>query len=202
MKKKILMMAFVCLCTHTVFSQIIKVNGGLSLSAMDIKNSSTLNDNLSNPFVTAGLDYWEHKYWYLSSEVGFIKKGGKESVNLRESLDDPGTFTDIKGAWSVIQLNTTFRVKIPVVVNHHLIIGAGPSLDFIMGSEKYGFEPHSASLGVKLDAGYETMINERFKLGLIYSFNRSLTPFGKYFLGENNGYNQTSLISVVLGYRL
>ena len=194
------MMAFACLYTHVVFSQVIKVNAGLSLSAMDIKNSSTLNENLSNLFVTAGLDYWEHTYWYLSSELGFIKKGGKESVNLRESIDDPGTLTDIKGAWSVIQLNTTFRVKIPIVMNHHLIIGAGPSLDFIMGSEKYGFEPHSASLGVKLDAGYETMINERFKLGLMYSFDRSLTPFGKCFLGESNGYDHAALICVVLGY--
>lgn len=202
MKKLIFVLTITCFYANAVSAQVIKVNGGLSLSSLDLKNYPDYNDNLSHIFVSAGLDYWDHKYWYLSSEVGYLKKGGKETFLVRQSMIDPGTSMDINNGWNILQINTTFRGKIPIASSHTLILGAGPAFDFIMGHDKREFSPNKVSFGLKLDAGYETMINERFKLGLIYSFNRSLTPFGKSAMFSEKGYNQTSLISAVVGYRL
>lgn len=66
MKRSILILPFMLLCIHTNHAQTLKLNAGVSLSAMDVTKFSAFDHTLSKPFVSAGLDYCDHRYWYLS----------------------------------------------------------------------------------------------------------------------------------------
>src|SRR5690625_3642928 len=64
--------------SSTVFSQVLKVNNGISISSVKSKKVDMLSKSMSAYSFSLGVDYLEKEHFYLSSEIGYLKKGGKE----------------------------------------------------------------------------------------------------------------------------
>lgn len=195
--KKIILFSILSLCT-TLHSQIIKIENGVSLSSMYSSKFDILNSKVSNYGLNVGCDYFEHKLYYLSSEIGLVTKGGKENISLGDNN------FNVDESWQFVHLNTTIRVKYQVD-NAHLFVGIGPKLDFLVGSGKFtdslysGYEMDKLSFGSKAEVGLVQDIN-RIRLGLNCSY---LINFGgvaqsPYINISNNTYS----LMFSIGYKL
>src|SRR6202022_2227959 len=65
------------------FGQIVKIQTGTSFSRMDQKtvysqNTGFMGKERTDPLLFAGLEYCRRKYFSLSSNIGFLRIGGKE----------------------------------------------------------------------------------------------------------------------------
>lgn len=204
MNSKIIILLFVYLYTNPLFSQEIKINTGVALSSFKSKGISFLSSNITYPFVTVGADYLSHKYWHLSSEIGFMENGGLEKeLEYFSSISHSETI-NLKEHWPTFHINTTFRVKIPAR-NSNFLIGIGPVLEIVLGDTNsknnlYDFVAKRGSLGLKTDVGYEFSLKKGVKLGFVYSYIHTLTPFVEY--NGKNLYNRASVFSLLLGYKL
>ncbi|MDR3652337.1 MAG: hypothetical protein P4L34_05120 [Paludibacter sp.] len=196
--KKIILFSLLTLCS-TLHSQIIKIENGLSFSSMYSNKFDILNNKITNYGLNVGCDYFEHKLYYLSSDIGLVTKGGKEN-NLSLGND----IINVNESWQFVQFNTTIRFKYQVS-NAHLFVGIGPKLDFLVGSGKFtdslysGYEMDRLSLGSKSEVGFVQDIN-RIRIGLNYSYLINFAGAAKspYINIGNNTYS----LMFSIGYKL
>ncbi|TXD82199.1 PorT family protein [Subsaximicrobium wynnwilliamsii] len=190
------------------FAQTLKVKNGISISSMDLTESEAvisgfeiLNQNIVTYSFSFGLDYFESKYFYLSSEVGYLQKGGKEENEFLPS--DNGA--RIKESWSYIHLNTTARFPIRFRNNTHIFIGAGPKLDILIDSNKFdssiyeGYIINSTVFGAKGELGFVKDF-EKIRVGLDFSYLYDFNNTGgtEFLEFKNNAYQ----IMASLGYKM
>lgn len=220
--KKILLVVFALLMmgVNEIFSQVVKVENGLSLSWMKGDN---LENKLSAYSVMLGCDYLEHDWFYLSSEIGYIKKGGKDNVYDRFYEEDNYAsvgYAGIKSKLNYLHINTSFRVK-HSFDKLTIYAGIAPTIDFLLKEKsntkfedkeyKEDFNANKVVLGIKPEIGVFYDIN-KIRISLNVSYLRNITHIAK--IGELNyphfeeknrqGYinNNTLLMSVGIGYRL
>lgn len=210
--KKILLMVFALLVISISegFSQVIKVENGLSLSWMKGDN---LEQTLPAYSVMLGCDYLEHDWFYMSSEIGYIKKGGKDHIygfaeELEGGISRVG-YANLQSNLHYIQLNTSFRVK-HSFNKLNVYLGIAPTLDFLVKEDsytttennKYENDYHAnrvvfgimPELGAFYDAG-----KMRISLNVSYTRNLSfISKIGKLPCLVNN----TLLMSVGIGYKI
>lgn len=110
MKKLVCLIGLICLfCSERVFSQVIKIENGVSFSKMNLPGN-VFHDNLSMYSMNVGCDYLERKWYFLSSEIGYVRKGGAENAVY---IDDPSDLRAIhlKNTLDYITINASFNVK-------------------------------------------------------------------------------------------
>lgn len=170
-----LSIAFFVLSSSSLSAQVVKVSGGWTKAAMqnDQNFQGMLNEEVTGFSALIGIDYWERKYFYLSSEVGYYRDGGQQR--------DPIGNNDIMEAteyWNFFHLNTSFRFRIPLPGSAHIYTGAGPKLDILFGSEQFrsqlynehtNFKKNRFSFGGKIEGGLVQDINN-IRLGLNVSY--------------------------------
>lgn len=193
--------SFIALFISTLsFSQTIKIENGFSFSSMNSEKFDLLNEAIVNNLFAVGVDYFDHKLFYFSSEIGYLKKGGKE-------MNVPIMFGvgNLEEKWSYLHMNTTLRLKYQIN-NSHFFIGIGPRFDVLVGSNKFtdiiysdGYEMNRFSTGGIAELGAVQEIN-RFRLGVNYSYLINFVEVGKS--QHNNVYNYTHLIRFSFGFRL
>ena len=134
MRKKILYIVYLLIISQIgVFAQTIKISNGLSVSS--IKGETEVFDFFNeyrcdySGFI--GLNYCYHNYFFLSSEIGYVSKGGKKKIEIRGGLSDYMLMT--RGV-NYLHLNTTFRAKFPAK-NYYFYVGIGPKVDFLIGND-------------------------------------------------------------------
>ena len=199
MKKYHLIILLLLVCS-SIFSQIIKIENGLSYSSMDSKKFSMLGENITNYSFLAGCDYFDHKFYYISSEIGFIQIGGKETKVPTSN----NALIDLQDTWQYIHLNTTLRLKYQYKESH-VFVGIGPKLDVLVSSNKFtdaiyagGYEMNKFAAGCKGEIGIAQDIN-KIRLGLNYSYLLNFGGVGKSIY--NNVSNKTSTVMFSIGYR-
>lgn len=97
-----------------------------------------------SPFI--GADYLEHKYWYLSSELRYIRLGAKDTPDLKAADISGAATTDLQ--WDYLQLNTTFRLQCPLR-GMKAYVGAGLFANCCVGGREHGaynFTPRSRAV--------------------------------------------------------
>jgi len=200
MKKLIGLIFIVVFANSPIFSQVIKLENGVAISSLNSTKFDFLNKHITTYSLLVGMDYWENKIFYLSSEAGYLQKGGKEE---NEFLPENGA--NINESWNYIHLNTTIRFPFQLENNAHFFIGAGPKLDFLIGSDKFenpiyaGYNMNSISFGVKGELGFVKDF-DRIRTGINFSYLYDLNKAGgtKVLDFKNNTYE----IMLSLGYRL
>lgn len=188
------------LCCSSLLSQTVKIDNGLSYSSMNSNKFDMLNEQIASYSFAIGCDYVEHKFFYLSSEIGYLSKGGKESVLF------PGeNVFDIEEKWQYIHLNTTIRFKYQMP-GSHIFIGLGPTLDVLLGSNKFtdsiysdGYEMNKFPIGYKAEIGVTQDIN-RLRVGLSYAYLANLSVAGESSF--NNLNTKAHVVSVTFGLKL
>lgn len=97
--------------------QTFKIQGGTSISTLDwqlkgINVDPFYNETLIGYSVFAGVDYFDKQYFNLSSNIGMIRKGGKDEIQLTFADGDltGETFTE-KPTLDYLSINTTIDIN-------------------------------------------------------------------------------------------
>lgn len=197
MKKTAL--SFICfIFLGTCYSQIIKIDNGISINNLKGDKFDLFSKKVVSYSGLLGLEYLQKKWFYLSSEVGYLKLGGEENGTLN------GVPIHDKQTWNYAQLNTTFRLR-GLSRKTEFYLGAGPYLNVLLGSGAFnnalydGYSTEKTNWGFKTEAG----INEnfdKFRIGLNCTYLLALSPVVK---SQYTSVDARSLAFYVsLGYRL
>ncbi len=176
-----------------VSAQSLKLSSGITTSNLQDDNWYTKAKNGFN--LRVGLDYLEHRYFYLSSEIGYLTSGTK--VPYRDQYS-PVTV----GYWPMtcknFHVNTTFRARIQPTNNFGLFIGVGPKWDYQFDSSEEGYRYHykkKGMFGMKSEAGVYYDFN-KFRVGAEYA---RLTNFQHSYESVKS---YSNLYNITLGYRI
>jgi len=117
-----------------VNAQTLNVKYGKSISHLssyfDYKNEV-------NTALFVGMDFMNKTYFDISSEIGYIKKGG-ETVQMTD-MGGQHYFDGVDLTLKTMEINSVFRYK-PVRFNKlFLYCGIGPKLDILL-SDEYNYE--------------------------------------------------------------
>lgn len=198
---KIVLPLLLCIMTGTARGQYLKVDNGILFSSFsNNKNLPLLNSTITTYAVQAGADYWEHSKFYLSSQIGYISIGGRET-NPYLSQPEYQKVTERKG---YVHLNTTFRPYLKAGIST-LFAGLGPTINLPLGSRKIesslyeGYRYTRVRVGGKAELGITEDI-KKFRLGLLGAYLFDLSPAAKTeFIGL---YNKAFSLVATVGYRL
>lgn len=202
MKSIVLILLFVFF-SNLSYAQVLKLYNGLSVSSN--KNELGLLANKYYGYYGAiGIDYLLHDYYYLSSQLGYLGKGGKDHIFVSGS----DTYYDFKTKWNYIHMNTTFRLKTQTEY-FYPYLGIGPKLDILISSrniktkEGYDLKLNPVSVGGIIELGVVKKI-KKMELGLNASYSLNFNNIGDSKNGDLDTYSykisgHTFLITLSLG---
>lgn len=201
MKKTILLLSCFLFVTMA-YCQIIKIDNGFSITNLKTKKFDALHTNISSYCGFIGLDYFNKNRFYLSSEIGYIRIGGKET---NESLPmNDSTNYKVFESFHYGHINTTFRIR-DNSKNTEFYLGAGPYLNILLDSNKFrsnlykSYPAKKMNLGCKTEIGLMMGLN-RIKLGLNGSYLINISSMAK---SQYNSFTYKAFIgSLTIGYKL
>lgn len=207
MRRVCFILALCCFYPCVSFSQVIRVNNGISISSLNNSNKiEILNDVLTRYTLSVGIDFVENRYWNLSGEVCYVEMGGieKDLILVDGTLDDLSSPT-FKEKNKHVQFNTTFRIKTSKKYQS-AYIGVGPSVSLSVGDEKFKsllFSDYTINkflFGIKSEVG----INRNLSGKLYGGINGSYTYYFNNFAFSDFDQIKSSLftITLMIGYDL
>ncbi len=182
-----------------VEAQVIKIENGINISTMKLKGGASL-ETMSSYQVALGIDYLDHSWFNLSSNVGYMKKGSDEKIGLYHAGEGiPYSSLSLNAHY--ITLNTTFQLKKELSAVD-LFVGVGPRIDFKIKDSKFSETDLSDNkfndiiYGLKCETGFNYYLNEDVRLGL----NIAYLPSFKKLLNKYR--EQVFSIGLTVGYIL
>jgi len=164
-------------------AQTLNLRIGPTISSFERKtstgSSNPYDKNLVGFDIMVGYDYLDFRYFNLSSNLGYIQKGGAASVLW---LNSPGPeevmLKDAKTKLNFITVNTLFEGKIPVMKFMDPFVHAGPRLDYLVSySESVSYlslyegigQLHKYIYGLVVGGGVDFKI-KRLKMGIVFDY--------------------------------
>ena len=197
--------------------QIIKIQAGTSISNLDWKYKGINVDPIYKETLIgysffAGMDYFDKQYFNLSSNIGMLRKGGKDEIPL---IDQNGELTGqtitVKPTLDYLSINTTVDLKYPIKENVFPFICFGPRLDYLFNNSNHfdGLkelnELRNTSIGLILGGGLKYDIsNIQFGFRADYYLNFTKVAdwtYQKTGISEEINAN-TFTINLTIGYKL
>lgn len=196
--KKIALVVTCFMLVNITYAQIIKIDNGITINNLKGAKFDLFPNKVVSYSGMLGIEYLQRKWFYLSSEVGYLKLGGKESRTIG-TMDTPE-----KQTWSYLQLNTTFRLKTGAG-NTEFFVGAGPYLNVLVGSGDFirdmyaGYATQRTNWGGKVEVGVNQRIN-KLRVGVNGAY---LIPFSAVAKSSYTSMDARCLaVYLSLGYRL
>ena len=182
MCKNLLITLFLFFAKST-FAQItkstyLKLDNGIAMSSFRSNpNLQILEDVNVNYSALLGIDFKQTKWFYFSSQVGYIRIGGNE---INNGLIGTPNYKISENS-DYVHLNTTFRVATQRP-GLNVFVGAGPYANFLISSKKFkaelfkdGYEFQGLHFGGKTEIGFTQDLN-KFRFGLVGSYMFNLSP--------------------------
>jgi hypothetical protein len=178
--KKAVSLFFICVNSFFANAQTIRIDNGIGISQMKSNEYNLLTNKYCSYTIGVGLEYLEHNYFYLSSKISYLNRGGKdELIVINENGES--ILKNLHENWNFISFNTTFRTKISLK-NHFLYVGVGPFMDVLIGSADFsnaGFPTYKANkilFGICPELGFNYFLTDKIYLGLNCAYNHSFIP--------------------------
>lgn len=196
--KRIPLILLCSMFMRTAYSQVIKIDNGIAINSLKGDKFDLFSGKVASYSGLVGLEYFERKWFYLSSEIGYLKLGGKENGTV------DGVSTRDEQTWNYGHINTSFRAR---AVNRktEFYLGAGPYANLLLGSGAFdkaqydGYSAERVNWGFKGELGITQDIN-RIRIGLNGSY---LLPLSATVKSQYTTMHLRSpAIYVSLGYRL
>lgn len=199
MKKKYIIALLLITSFLSVKAQCIRLENGFSFSSLKSDRVPMFTDNIQRYAFLVGADYWEHSYWNLSSEIGYVTKGGKE----KDLILDDNIANDYIESQNYLHLNTTFRVKYSISQTH-FYVGIGPKVDILVKERRDNdfmlkeYEYRKLNWGLKPEIGLYQTLKDKIRVGLSASYllNFRGMMHSPYIIKKDN----TFLLTFSLGY--
>ncbi len=154
-------------------AQYIKLDNGFTVSSFNNNDDLPfLEDRVVNYSFLIGIDYMEKNWFYLSSQVGYMRLSGEETNPLLQ-----GEFSNFTENKNFIHFNTTFRGYIRSS-GFKIIAGLGPYINVLADSDDFdsslyeGYDYQDIHTGAISEFGL-THDLDKLRFGLI----------GRYILG-------------------
>lgn len=134
--KQFKLLVFGLLLSSLASGQTVKIQTGTTVSKLDWEignmNFSPYNETLIGYSVFAGIEYLENKFFNLSSNLGVVRKGGKEKVTY---VTETGELIDKKtekATLDYITVNSTFDIQYPIKDKVLPFMSVGPRFDYLI----------------------------------------------------------------------
>ncbi len=197
--------------------QTIKVQGGTSISKLDWElNGMNVDPLYDEAFIGysffVGLDYPDLKYFNLSSNIGFIRKGGKDELQLiNENGQLMGQSITDKATLDYLSVNTSIEFKYEIKEKLSPFISLGPRLDYLLSNSKQFDvlvkldELNKISTGFIVGGGLKYEISS-LQLGLRADYYLDFTPIADWTIEETGKSGEiksnTFTLNLIFGYKL
>lgn len=212
---KTFIVGLILLTSSDTFGQVLNLQTGASISKMDWQLNGLeynfYNDYIFTPSLLVGLDYLNHKHYNLSSNIGFVQKGG-EGFSLLQRINGEliGTNKE-KIKFNYFSINTLIDFKLPINERITPFISIGPRFDYLMSySEQLEGLKNTgnlkiASYGLLLGGGIKYNLS-RIQLGIRADYYYNFTPVAEWEPFEHNTggvvKNNTFTLNLIIGYSL
>jgi opacity protein-like surface antigen len=199
------------------FGQTLKIQAGSSLSKLDWEiNSINLeppyNKTLLGYSIFAGLDYIDKKFFNLSSNIGFLSKGGKGEITFTDENGVPtGSTTTAKPTLNYISINTFIDIKYPIIEKISPFISIGPRFDYLVSYSKEfdGLNDIDAlkkyNFGLLLGGGVKYDLS-KIQIGLRADYYLNFIKIGDWPAKNGNlggkVIDKTLTLNLTIGYKL
>lgn len=192
---------FLCFFACAAQAQYLKIDNGVLLSSFSNKEKiPSLSSKAASYTLQLGVDYSEHNWFSMSSQISYMRIGGHETNAL---LTQP-ELQNITERKDYVQLNTTFRPYLKAA-SSKIFIGIGPTLSVLAGSRNFestlyeGYRYNRLRFGGKAELGIIEDI-KKFRFGLVGAYLLDFSPAAKSeFLSL---YNNAFSVVITTGYRL
>lgn len=204
MKKVIVLFFIIVICSFRIDAQTIRVNNGFLITSLNSSNYDILNNHLISYTSSIGLDYLHRPYFSVSSEIGYTKIGGSDKIFIQSDVNTKKHIT-IKEKKDYLQLNTTFRIKMPLGYNY-LYMGIGPNISLLLNNNKFsnlnfsGYKLSQFLYGIKSEIGANVNLKDKFVVGLNAAYFRNVNNYAESEL--NNMKNSIFSFTFMIGYEL
>ncbi len=211
--KKLVLIITTFLLTSLTYGQIIKIQGGISSSTIDWGYFDPSYENsLLGYSVFAGIDYLDKQYFNLSSNVGFVRKGGKVEVLIVDDFGEyNGEIKTEKPTLDYLSLNTLFELKYNIKEIISPFISFGPRFDYLVKNSLFfdnleeNIELKSLSIGMLLGGGIKHDLS-KFQLGIRCDYYLNFNNIADWKVWTSNGTreitNNTITVNLTIGYKL
>lgn len=196
------------------FSQVINVQTGTSLSTLNWKledGTIIFNNRMIGYSAFLGADYMDNRNVNLSSNIGWIRKGGRDKILYTNEYGVGAGTVDQDATLDYISANTTVDLKYPIQDKIIPFISVGPRIDFLVAHNSYfdvikdANELKSVSFGLLLGVGVKYDLSD-FQFGLRADYCMNFTKIADWSSETNRIAGQindkTLLINLTFGYKL
>jgi len=215
---KCLLLACALTLTKTAATaQTLKIQAGATMSSLNcnLAYSKLFGDPIVSPYLLAGIDFMDKKYFSLSAGLGYLQKGGSDKLNF-VSIDDPEGTVSTQTAHAkadYITANAAFNFKLLPGRRLTPYLSAGPRIDMLLSANNYlkavsGSDGvKNINLGLNLGAGLNYTMG-KYLVGLKADYLANFTGVGTYDATTPDGHishkvqDKTFACSIVLGMRL
>jgi hypothetical protein len=199
--------------TITIFAngQIVKVQGGTSISKLDWKlqgqNRGLFDKTLIGYSIFAGIDYFDKQYFNFSSNMGMVRKGGKMEVQFVDEIGLPIQTLISKSTLDYLSINTMIEFKYRIKKTITPFIGFGPRFDYLLYTSKdFEFDDvKNVSTGLILGGGLKYDISI-LQFGLRADYYLDFIKIAEWSTENNRFGGEISAnvftINLSVGYRL
>lgn len=149
------MVALLCLvtCCVPLCAQVIKIENGMTLSSMTRNEYDFFTHAAAGYTGRVGVEWLEHRWFYLSSEVGYMATGGMDHIGIATEHGIDENAIDWHYRRDNLHFNTTFRFKL-AYYDFHAYVGIGPKVDIPLGSSlNEELFDKSVMFGIKTEIG-------------------------------------------------
>lgn len=166
-------------------TQVLKLRIGPVLSRIDWyiehTSNSVYNNNYLGYSATLGIEYLHKKFFFLSSDIGFVNNGGKGELLLIPDQINPenSIYLYPEASLNWLTVNTVAKFKVDFGKQFSAFLGLGPRLDYLISyKEEVKFmeqfdkagELQKVIYGMISTIGLNYNIN-RFSIGTEFQYN-------------------------------
>jgi len=209
---------FLLLPIMTLFGQTFNLQIGPTFSKLKWENSlvqhTMLDNNVTGINALLGIEFWDNKYFNLSSNLGFIQKGGKDSISVTSPLGEMDSMMLFKERLNYLTVNTAFIFKIPVKDVIFPYIMAGPRIDYLISykeniafikqfedADKVNYLIYGIIMGIGINYKFD-----KIQLGIVFNYYVNLNKMVDYTWENPNITNKISdntfALNFQIGYKL
>ena len=216
MKRKSLLLIGT-LITILAQGQVLKFQGGTSISKLDweltgVNIGPIYEESLTGYYITAGLDYLETDFIYISSNIGMVRKGGKGEFQLTDQFGNlTGQGIVEKPSLDFLTINSLINVKYPLNETISPFISIGPRFDYLVNSSDHFKDLdemdglNTYTIGLSFGGGVNYELSD-LQFGLRGDYLMELTKVGEWSFESTGVSGEIGLSSIVIsltvGYRL
>lgn len=141
-KKSSVWLVCILLCVSAgMKGQKVVIENGVAITALP----KSYDKNRTPYQLSVGTDYLDKDWYFLSSNIGYLQKGGRTSIPTTNNVGDMPVYTSDVAKLHYLTVNTVFNVYKMSRDGYKFFVGAGPRLDLKVGSSFSWYEEMSGS---------------------------------------------------------